>query len=92
MSSDIITTEGNVHNIASNEISVANTNENLEISDLLEVLYKLIKYIISQKTAKNKGIFLKSRIWFRCEARKKNKLRCTYLYIETYFVAVQQSR
>ena len=76
--------------ITSAEICVRTTNTNIpekpSVNDLLEVMYKLINYIIAQNRAKNKGIFIiKFLIYFRYEALKKNKLRCMYLYSEVYF-------
>ncbi|MFT5832274.1 MAG: hypothetical protein ACI9SY_000660 [Candidatus Paceibacteria bacterium] len=44
-----------VCNIAQHENNVVNTTESFNVNDLLEGLYKLIRYIIARKSYKNKA-------------------------------------
>ena len=54
-----------VCNIAQYENSVVNRTESLNINDLLEGLYKLIRYIIAQYSHKNRAKITYKEIYIR---------------------------
>lgn len=47
-----------IDNIVNSEINDIRNIESLSVSDLLEILYKLIRYIIARSRLKNKAILI----------------------------------